>query len=142
MNVQENPRKSVQRNSTEDFFADVKGSPCAGFRVEGFLHAGTNCLVLGRDQGGSQKSHTTRGFGNPPCFLKMFCGRVLRMLFAASTSFGRKFFGEILLGWISTILSLSPNATPFDFVPMLGDPRECMGDVAFPPSFGPPRRQG
>ena len=24
-----------------------------------------------------------------------------------------------------------------DFVPFVGDPRECRGDVAFPPSFGP-----
>ena len=25
----------------------------------------------------------------------------------------------------------------FDFVSFVGDPRECRGDVAFPPSFGP-----
>ena len=24
-----------------------------------------------------------------------------------------------------------------DFVPFVGDPRECRGDVAYPPSFGP-----
>ena len=24
-----------------------------------------------------------------------------------------------------------------DFVPFVGEPRECRGDVAFPPSFGP-----
>ena len=26
--------------------------------------------------------------------------------------------------------------------PFVGDPRECRGDAAFPPSFGPPRRSG
>ena len=30
----------------------------------------------------------------------------------------------------------------FDFVPFVGDPRECRGDVAFLPTFEPPRRQG
>ena len=30
----------------------------------------------------------------------------------------------------------------FDFVPFVGDPRECRGDVAFQPTYGSPRRQG
>ena len=30
----------------------------------------------------------------------------------------------------------------FDFVPFVGDPPECKVDVAFPPTCGPPRRQG
>ena len=30
----------------------------------------------------------------------------------------------------------SANLTS-DFVPFVGDPRECRGDVAFPPSLGP-----
>ena len=32
----------------------------------------------------------------------------------------------------------------FWFIPLLffGDPRECRGNVAFPPTCGPPRRQG
>ena len=30
----------------------------------------------------------------------------------------------------------------FDFVPFVGDPRECRGDVAFPPTCGPPKRHG
>ena len=30
----------------------------------------------------------------------------------------------------------------FDFVPFVGDHRECRGDVAFPPTCGPSRRQG
>ena len=33
------------------------------------------------------------------------------------------------------------EAANSDFVPFVGDPRECNGYVAFPPSFGPPRRQ-
>ena len=28
------------------------------------------------------------------------------------------------------------------FEPLFGNPRECRGGIAFPPSFGPPRRQG
>ena len=30
----------------------------------------------------------------------------------------------------------------FDFLPCVGDPRECRGDVPFPPTYGSPRRQG
>ena len=39
--------------------------------------------------------------------------------------------------------SASTNeAANSDLVPFVGDPRECRGYVAFPPSFGRPRRQG
>ena len=36
------------------------------------------------------------------------------------------------------------EAATSDFVPVLGvgDPRECKGRVAIPPTCGPPRRQG
>ena len=30
----------------------------------------------------------------------------------------------------------------FDFVPFVGDPRECRGDVAFPPTCEPPLKAG
>ena len=34
------------------------------------------------------------------------------------------------------------EAANSDFVPLFGDPRECKGSIAIPPSFGPPGRQG
>ena len=34
------------------------------------------------------------------------------------------------------------EATNSDFVSFDGDPQECTGYVAFPPTFGPLRRQG
>ena len=46
------------------------------------------------------------------------------------------------------LFGLFPIPTPMgevansDFVPFVGDPRGCRGYVAFPPSFGPWRRQG
>ena len=38
--------------------------------------------------------------------------------------------------WLLAIHRVAPKA-PENFVPFAGDPRECRGDVAFPPSFGP-----
>ena len=34
------------------------------------------------------------------------------------------------------------EAANSDFVPLFGDPQECRGSIAIPPSFGPPGRQG
>ena len=43
-----------------------------------------------------------------------------------------------------TTLFFFPLRTPLVLLCALGvwDPRECRGDIAFLPSFGPPRRQG
>ena len=38
--------------------------------------------------------------------------------------------------WLLAIHRVAPKA-PENFVPFAGDPPECRGDVAFPPSFGP-----
>ena len=37
-------------------------------------------------------------------------------------------------GWCSISAQLGAH---FDFVPFVGDPRACRGDVAFPPTCGP-----
>ena len=57
--------------------------------------------------GGFLEIRYREGFRTPPLF-KMVCWGVLRGFFDASTPFVGNFFGGVILGCISTVLSLPP----------------------------------
>ena len=75
----------------------------------------------------SEKSDSVGGFGNPPPFLKMVYGGVVRVFFNANTPFLRNFFWWYSFGLHIQSFALAPNSATFDFVPLARDPPRKQG---------------
>ena len=78
--------------------------------------------LVAQGVGVSEKSDSVGGFENPPLFLKMVCGGVLRVFFDADTPILRNFFCWYSFGLHIQSFVLAPNSATFDFVPLARDP--------------------
>ena len=75
--------------------------------------------------GGFSEIRYHEGVRTPPLFLKMVRGGFFRVFLDASTPFVRIFYGVLLLGCISTHLSLSPMQPLLILFPCLGTPENA-----------------
>ena len=124
-------------------------------------HRGSECAVA-RGQQAPPKANTFRYRGRMPtppppprpCPLGplSYQGSIATGHKHGGTEGARKFFSDPLPMWHPSLpmrWSMDGRqregrgeATTSDFVPLFGDPRDCRGYVALPPTCGPPRRQG
>ena len=91
--------------------------------------------------GGGLRNPIAWGVLNPPFFTTGVWGG-FKGVFRRRHTISTKNFSWYSFGMHIQSFVLAPNSATFDIVPLARDPPECKGDVAFPPFFGLPRRQG
>ena len=79
---------------------------------------------------------------NPHPFLKMVCGGFLTGGFRRKHTISANFFGDILLGCTSKVVSFSPMQPLWILSPLLGTPENAGVTYQFRPLVGPREGRG